>query len=70
MLFSFEALFSNLAIHRMAISVFRKENFGQGNLVNFLQFAKFAKIFSLQNFVSYSIRGNHVSNYTYLGGGC
>ena len=34
MLFSFEALFSKLAIHQIATSALRKKNFGQENFRN------------------------------------
>ena len=47
-------LASYIAIHRIA-TAFRKENFGQENLGESFAIAKFAKIFSLQNFVYYGM---------------
>ena len=62
----FEALFSKLAMHWIANSAFRKKNFVQENFCNFLQFAKFVKIISIQNFVLYSNKS--CLNYSILTG--
>ena len=51
-LFSFKALFGQLVIHRIFLLLGRKI-LDKKILANLFQFVKFAKIFSLQNFVSY-----------------
>ena len=59
MLFSFKALFSTLAIHHIANSVLRKENFGECY-----------KTFCLQIFVSYDMKvkkGDGVNIHMHIG---
>ena len=63
MLLSFEALFNKLAMHRIAISAFKKENFGQQNVGKFLVICqicqdflppKFCIVWYLQKGVSFN----------------